>query len=353
MANINVELVQVARHLRKMSQTELAKRAGITQGYISKIEQGIKQPDDTNVEKLAEALKLPTSFFYQQDRIYGLPVSVHPMFRKKTKVGVKTLDSIQAELNLRIMHLRRLIKAVELEAELPLPDFDIDEYQGDTEEIASLLRRTWLIPRGPIKNLTEYAEKAGVLVIDNEFEGSDIDGVTLVVPGLPPCIFLNPGRPADRRRFTLAHELGHLLMHRVPTPTMEDEANAFASALLMPATDIAPQLKDVTFAKLASLKRIWRVSMAALLMRAKALGKISSNQSSYLWRQMAPYRRKEPEQLDFPAEMPAVFPELIRLHIEELGYSISELATLLHLTVDDITQFYRLRDRGHLTLVKQ
>ncbi|MDN3518312.1 XRE family transcriptional regulator [Aquisalimonas lutea] len=352
MSGINRELIQVGRQLRKMSQTELARQASITQGFLSKIEQGVKEPDDDTVTRLADALGLPESFFEQPDRVYGLPVSVHPMFRKKSKVGVKTLDAIQAELNVRIMHIRRLIKAVDLEASLPLPEFDVDEYHGDPEEIAGLVRRTWLIPRGPIDNLTDYVEQAGVLVIDNNFSGSDIDGVTLAVPGLPPCIFLNSDRPADRRRFTLAHELGHLIMHRIPTPTMEDEANAFASALLMPASDIGPQLNRTTLAKLASLKRVWKVSMAALLMRAKTLGKVSPNQSSYLWRQMGPYRKREPAQLDFAPEKPTVFPELLRLHMDELGYSIDELGSILHVHGADMNQFYHIQEKGGLRLVK-
>lgn len=352
MSGFNRELIQIGRQLRKMSQTDLAKRGGITQGFLSKIEQGVKEPDDDTIERLADALKLPKSFFVQSDRIYGLPVSVHPMFRKKSKVGVKTLDAIQAELNIRIMHLRRLVKAVDLDASFPLPEFDVDEYHGDPEEIASMVRRTWLVPRGPIANLTEYVEQAGVLVIDNDFNESDIDGVTLAVPGLPPCIFLNSERPADRRRFTLAHELGHLVMHRVPSATMEDEANAFASALLMPATDIGPQLKQVTLPKLASLKGVWKVSMAALLVRAKTLGKITGNQSAYLWRQMGPYRKREPAQLDFAPETPTVFPELLRLHIDELGYSIEELAAILHVNGSDMTQLYRIQEKTGLRLVK-
>ena len=91
---------------------------------------------------------------------------------------------------------------------------------------------------------------------------------------------MNRNQPADRQRFSLGHELGHIVMHRVPSPTMEDEANAFASALLMPTQEVRPYLSGrLTIQKLASLKPVWRVSMQALLYRARAIGTITANQS--------------------------------------------------------------------------
>jgi Zn-dependent peptidase ImmA (M78 family) len=84
----------------------------------------------------------------------------------------------------------------------------------------------------------------------------------------------NVEQPADRMRFTLAHELGHLVMHHdQPTQSMEQEANEFASAFLMPARDIRPHFaRRVDLRLFAELKPVWRVSMASLLMRARSLG---------------------------------------------------------------------------------
>lgn len=351
MSEINRNLILLGRQLRQISQSKLASRVGITQGHLSKIEQGLLEPAGELADRIAQAMGFPPSFLRQPDRVVGMPVSVHPMFRKKSNLGVKVLDSVEAELNIRIMNLRRLLKATELQPELPLPKLDIDEYDGDAAEIARLVRRSWLIPRGPIDNLTEYVERAGCIIVDSDLGESDIDGVTVAMPGLPPCIFLNRNRPADRRRFTLAHELGHLVMHQVPSPTMEDEANEFASCLLMPAEDISSHLSSVTIPRLASLKPIWKVSMAALLMRAKSLGKVSANQNSYLWRQMAPYRRREPPELDFPQERPTTMDGLLGLHLRELGYSAAELSDALHLPFDDFQNFYKVGD-SRLRLVK-
>jgi IrrE N-terminal-like domain len=82
----------------------------------------------------------------------------------------------------------------------------------------------------------KLVERAGVIIGLSQFGGASISGVTFRVPGKPPLVLLDALHPGDRQRYTLAHELGHLVMHRSPTPTMESEATEFASAFLMPAT---------------------------------------------------------------------------------------------------------------------
>ena len=178
-----------------------------------------------------------------------------------------------------------------------------------------------------------------------DFAALSVDGVTVSSPGLPPCIFLNRNQPADRQRFSLGHELGHIVMHRVPSPTMEDDANAFASAFLMPTPEIRPYLSGrLTIQKLAALKPVWRVSMQALLYRAMTVQAITKNQSQYLWRQISAlgYRRSEPPELDFPAEEPDVLPQMIRVHLDELGYEVEELCSALHVFEDDLRSMHPL-----------
>ena len=211
-----------------------------------------------------------------------------------------------------------------------------------------LVGRAFLGPPDLIgfQDLTELVERSGCIVVHCDFSAIGVDGVTLQAPGLPPTIFLNRDQPADRMRFTLAHELGHIIMHKVPSPTMDDEADAFASAFLMPAGDVRPYLTGgLGLARLASLKPIWRVSMAALLYRAKAIGAISSNQSSYLWRQLSAqgYRRREPVELEFARELPTSLPEIIRVHMEDLGYDLGDLSRLLHVETDEISRFQPIK----------
>ncbi|MCP4631037.1 MAG: ImmA/IrrE family metallo-endopeptidase [bacterium] len=337
----NSEMLVLGRQARGMSQTRLAAAVALTQGHLSKIEHGATEPSGDVVAKLANALKFPRSFFHQSARVYGLPLSVHA-FRKKQSVGKKALDRVNAEINIRILHLRKLLQSLEFEGKHPLPRLDLDEF-GNVEKIANLVRRTWYIPNGPLKNLTAALELAGVLVILCDFRGVSIDGLTMAVPDLPPCIFVNKDQPADRMRFSLAHELGHLVMHHAPSAEMEQEANQFASALLMPRSDIRGSFRGkITLFRLMQQKPVWRVSIQSLLMRAKDIGAITPNQSRYLWTQISQkgMRNREPPQLDFPPEKPTILPEIFKYHFESLGYNINELSNILHIYPQALSAMY-------------
>ena len=351
----NQDLLRIARQARGWSQTELSRRAGISQANLSKLENGLIGPTEEVLGGVSDALGFPVDFFFQNDRVIGLPMSVQ--YRKRASVGQKAIERLEAELNIRILHIRRLLDAAELEPELTLPRLDVDEYGGDPERIAELVRRTWLVPSGPIRDLVGWVERAGCIVVHCDFAALKVDGFTVQIPDMPPCIFLNRNMPADRQRFSLAHELGHVVLHQVPSPEMESEADAFASEILMPARDIRPQLsgRRLTIQRLAALKPIWRVSMAALLYRARTVGAVTANQSQYLWRQMSSmgYRRTEPPELDLKMEEPTFLPEIIRLHLEDLGYGLSDLADVLRTNEEDLRALHPLPGApAHLRLIK-
>lgn len=339
----NGEMLRVARQRKGLPQTEAAKLLGVDQSLLSRMENGVAEIRDEILLRAENLYQVRKSFFFQTDPIYGAPVSVHPMWRRKADVTAREMDAIVAEMNLRVMHLRRFLDAAEVAKIHDVPRLDIEDY-GDPERIAGILRAHWQLPRGPIRDLTVLAERAGVVVVHSTMGGAAVSGVTFATPGMPPMIVLNLDQPADRMRFTLAHELGHLTMHRFPSSNMEEEANAFASALLLPAADIAPLLKarKIDLALLASLKPEWKVSMQSLLLRARSLDLLSRNQEEYLWKQMSirKWRLREPPELDFPREQPTVIDSLVKLFQNHLGYSREELSNLLHVFGQDLDILY-------------
>jgi Zn-dependent peptidase ImmA (M78 family) len=184
----------------------------------------------------------------------------------------------------------------------------------------------------------------------SDFGGASISGMTFRVPGQPPLILLNSLHPADRLRYTLAHEVGHLVMHRFPTPEMEEQANEFASSLLLPREEMRQAFggRKVNLALLASLKPEWRVAMQALLMRAHALGYVDANQSRYLWQQISSrgWRLREPAELDFEPETPGVLPSILDAHLTQLGYTIADLCNFIPLHEHEFTRMYGLAKRA-------
>jgi Zn-dependent peptidase ImmA (M78 family) len=127
---------------------------------------------------------------------------------------------------------------------------------------------------------------------------------------------------------------------------METEVNNFASALLMPKNEITIALRSrrVDMARLAALKPEWRVSMQALLYRAQSLGLVEKSQAAWLWRRFAMDRTKlrEPAHLDFPLEQPGVVGRMVRLHLDNFGYSPSELAKIIHANDNMLNEYYDL-----------
>ncbi len=342
---INSGLLRVARQRKGFSQGEAAERFSVPQAALSRYENGIAVPSEEFISKAALVYDLPASFFYQTDAVMGPPVSVHAVWRKKADVTAREMDKIIAEINIRGMHLRRLFEAVEFTPQSSIPKLDPDDFDGDIERIAGLVRAHWLLPPGPVQNLTDAVEKAGAVVVHSPLGESSVSGVTVSMPGLPPIILLNSEQPADRARFTLAHEIGHIVMHRFPNADMEQQANDFASALLMPPQEIKIALSGrVDLRRVAALKPEWKVSMQSLVYRAQQLALINRNQAVYLWKQFnyTKIKMREPVELDFPHEIPGVLSRMVRLHLDNFGYSLLDLAKLLHMHDHQLEQYYNV-----------
>jgi Zn-dependent peptidase ImmA (M78 family)/transcriptional regulator with XRE-family HTH domain len=329
-------MITVARESRGFSQSELARRLSIAQGALSKIEGGIRSPSPELITKLSIELDYPVEFFYSPEPVFGLGVGTL-YHRKRQALSSSVLAIIHAQVNIRRIHISRLLKSVEF-PEGKIRHLDLDDYGGSPVKIAQAVRAHWQLPNGPVRNITEALEDSGGIVIRFDFGTRLIDAVSQWPPDMPPLFFVNDTIPCDRLRYSLAHELGHLVMHEIQTEHMEDEANRFAAELLMPTNDILRSLEPVTLPRLAALKSYWKVSMAALLKRATDLEAISERQGRSLWMRMgqAGYRRREPPELDLPIEEPTLFTELMDTHKEDLGYSLSDLSALLTVHEHDL-----------------
>jgi Zn-dependent peptidase ImmA (M78 family)/DNA-binding XRE family transcriptional regulator len=337
------DMLRLARQRLGFTQKTAAERLGIPQPVLSRIENGVASADSALLMKAGLVYRVPVEFFDIREPVYGPPVSVHAMTRSKSDVTAHQLDLITAELNIRLMHLARFMEGVDYNSAANVPALDVEQY-GEPEKIAATVRAHWGIPSGPLKNLMQWVERAGIVVGFSKFGGASVSGVTFKVPGRPPLVLLNSTHPADRMRFTLAHEIGHLVMHRFPTDDMETEANKFASAFLMPEAEMRQSFRGrrMTLELLASLKPEWKVAMQAMLMRATSLGCVTPNQSRYLWQQISArgWRLREPAELDFPTEMPTVLPAIVKAHLSELGYSLAELTKLMRIHESEFIEMY-------------
>jgi len=338
---INPQMVTLARESRGLTQSELASRMGDRQAKVSKMESGLIGVTPDTLRSLSAAVDYPEEFFYQRDELHGIDTSVL-FHRRRQAISSRVLSKIHASVNIRRIHCQLLLKSVDLKPAKPFPRFDIVEF-GDPAAVAQAVRATWVLPRGPVANVTKAIEDAGGIVFKCDFETRMIDAVSQWIAGHPPMFFVSDAIPGDRLRWTLAHEIGHVVMHRTVSPDIEDEADKFASNFLMPADEIRPYLAGgVAAGKLAELKPYWKVSMASLLKRAADLGAIGERQARYLWMQFgkAGYRTREPEYLDVPVEESSIFQQLVAYHTGNLRFSVRDLASLLHLGEEELKERY-------------
>lgn len=343
MSEFSPLMLTMARESRTLSQTALAKAAGISQSAISQMESGLISPSPAVAAKVAEVLGYETTLLYAAVRFQQLPIT---FFRKKARVAARDVSAIRSRVNLHRLRAETLLRAVEvMDPRLLLIDL---QKEGLTPtEAAQRLRVYWNIRPGPINDLTTLVEKSGVVVVPIDFGTAAVDGLSLFEPAdsLPPMIFLSRSMPADRWRLTLAHELAHVILHHhLPIPPsadqMEDEAFEFAGEFLMPVREIKGQLARLTMQRLAALKKHWRVSMASLVMRARRLGLVSPRQERGLWVQLSRGGRAEPVLID--PEHATLLRSLVNRHLEELGYSVKDLSRALHLKVEEFRGEYGL-----------
>lgn len=354
---MNPQMLQLLRESRGMSSSQLASAIGVSAATMSKIEHGLTPVDSDRKTRIAAALSYPESAFEWTDEIHGFGSSVF-YHRKQQSLSQLILRKIQAQVNLTRMRLVRLMKSIEIDSRYSVPTLDLVEV-GSATEAARAVRAYWSIPMGPIRNMHAVMERAGVVIVRTDLESPKISAISIPpLDGAPHLVFVNIAHPADRERFTLAHELGHFVLHGdLESPeSAEREADEFAAEFLMPAVEIRSQLKGITLQHAAQLKSLWRVSMGALIRRARDTGAIDDGRYRSLNVQISQRGWRQVEPAPISRDEPSVLRDLIRVHLEDHQFTPQELADIVGLNEDEFSEKYGVETtrgpaRGHLRAV--
>jgi Zn-dependent peptidase ImmA (M78 family)/DNA-binding XRE family transcriptional regulator len=345
---VNPEMIILARESRGLTQKQLAEALKVEQYEISRMESGhFGTILDSKLEILSKLLSYPKNFFQEDFRSYPLWTN---FYRKHKGLPQKELKRIDTLMNIYGERINRLMASVDVEY-LELKDFLVEDF-GSPEEVARIVRQYLRLPRGRIENMTEIIERFGIVIIPYNFINRKFSGASLYAN--TKIMFINE-MPPDRWRFTLAHELGHLVMHAFPKPDtpVEEEADRFASEFLMPEADISQHLTFLDLERLASLKLYWKTAMSSILKRANTLGKISDRQYRSFWEKLGKKgvtRLKEPKELEPNSEPPTLLKEIVEFHISDLNFSADELAEKVFLDESEFSTLF-LPQKRHLRLV--
>jgi Zn-dependent peptidase ImmA (M78 family) len=339
----NPQMLILARESRRMTQKALAEASGTAQSAVSKAEAGLVAPLAGSVAAWARALRYRVEMF---SKTHDAPPPPRTMFRKRASLSQGDIKAIKASIAIQCMHVEWLARSIELpEPDVPLMTIGRDV--GSATEAARYVRQSWRLAPGPIPNIVEPLEDHSIVVVPMQNRSDEFMGLSVHEHkrALPPIMFFNGDAPADRVRWTIAHELGHIVLHHhqfAVSEHCEDEADEFASEFLMPANEIRHHFSSRTdLNDLAQLKLHWRVSMQSLLSRALAVGRITKSQSTRMWKliSMYGYRRCEPN--GFPLEQPGLLAEMVRVHIGALDFSLEDLCDLLGIEAEEVRSLYR------------
>ncbi|MBS1906184.1 MAG: ImmA/IrrE family metallo-endopeptidase [Actinobacteria bacterium] len=291
-----------------LTQTELATRSGIASGSISMIENGHQEADGAMLRALAEVLDCDPSYLTDSANAgYDRPKLRAYADAPQRSVDRTLFDSISAIESIRSAGLRTL------PVKLPLYDGDLND-DDEIDRIAADVRTAaGLDTDEVIPNVIRAAERLGCVVLPLDRELGRHWGMSLTVDGIPVIRVARPSHdadldiPGDRQRFTVAHEVGHLVLHagstQPATPSeaarMEQQANRFAASFLVPGDAALEDLEAfggrVTLGTLASLKQKWGYSIKAFVFRFRELGVIDDAQARSLYKQISARRWNKEE----------------------------------------------------------
>lgn len=357
MDGFNPGLLKLAREAKGWPQTRLSEESGVAQGTISKYEKGLMEPTHGQLEALADALVLPMEFFMD---VAARPAAV--LYRSRSLRSARREGLVRARLNLARLVAGRLLEGVAVEGTTRFPE--PDQTFGEPEAAADFLRSAWWIASGPIENICDYLELAGGVVVRADLGSDEVAAAYLHPLGDPVRWFFVNTRviAGDRVRFSLAHELGHAVLHdatMIPdTKEAESGSNRFAGAFLVPERDLAAELPrtKLRLEHLVDLKRRWGVSMQTIAVQAHRIGAISRHDLSRLFREMSVrgYRTHEP--VDIVVEKPQIISEALRIHRDEHGFSEEDLAKVAKVEVSTLIDLFPehfRQPRGRLRVVAE
>ncbi len=339
MAIIYNHQLKIARESRGLTQTQLAKSiTNLSQSNLSKMEQGLLPVTGEALVNIANALNYPVSFFYKKNQ---QPSDGTFYYRKRITLTKSILMKIEAQRDILRMAVDELLQSVEVK-ECYVPHIPATDDMTPSD-IARKVRAFLKVPKGPVQEPIKLLEDAGIIVYEMDFHTDKLMGFTIYTDMGQPIIFINKNMPNDRKRFTLAHELGHLVMHisfdvYEDDKVIEQQADEFASEFNMPLLDCLSDIQNLKFSSLNGLKLYWKCSKAAILRRALTAKTISPDRYKYFMIELSRIGERKTEKGIVDLDKPQLLNQILELHIKDLHYSKTEIAQMISISEKDCNE---------------
>ena len=331
--NFNPDRLDIARRRRAMTKRALAERTRVSLRSLVDYYSFVCEPSKTTVDAFSRVLRFPSRFFYGDT--LEEPPSGGVSFRALSTIRARDRDQAIAVATLGI----GLSDWIDGKFFTPTPDIPNYEYVAP-ELAAAAVRSDWKLGERSIGNMLHLLERQGVRVLALTLDDNGVDAFSFW-HGDIPYIFVNTEKNSERSRMNLAHELGHLILHRKfgaqRNRQAEWEAQQFGAALLMPRNSLlaARELRQVNLNNLIKAKRLWGVSVANLVYRMRSINLISGYRYRRLFADIGRrgFRKNEPE----PAEREtSQLLEKVFALLRRSGATLSDVAGALDIYPEEI-----------------
>ena len=340
---INFKMLTLAREARGLTQLDLVETiSNLNQGNYSKMEKGLLPVPSETLKNIAHLLGFPLTFFYKKE-----PVNEpgNHYYRKRASLSRKIQSMLEAKIKCLMIWTDALLEDIEIPA-FKLPELLVDG-ENTPSVIARKIRNFLNIPAGPLNNLVNVIEKSGVIIYFIKEAPDKFDGMTLFTNSGQPIIFINETLSNDRKRFTIAHEYGHLTMHLranlwdSPDKELEEQANEFAGEFLIPYLDSRADLNGLRFRDLGTLKQFWKVSKAALMYLAHKRSFIDQGKYHNMLIEMSKIGERKKESLDVDIDYPTILKKMANAYLNDLDYTLPEIEMTVGISKADFDHLLR------------
>lgn len=347
--------LRLARVFIGLTLEEVAEQVGKSKQFIHKLETNIDRPTESLAIQLADCLDVLPQFFYQSTSNAIVEEQIHFRKLRTTKVAIKQKAIAKAEI------FKHLVDFCDQRLELPAYNFlerSVSSLE-DIERASETLRDHFALGTGPIQNITRVAENAGTFVTTFQGISSGVDALSIAATR--PIIVRNEEeRFSCRLRFDVAHEIGHFVMHSgilTGDRQTESEANRFGGAFLMPRNTFSKEFPvsttgRISWKAMSEVKLRWKVSKAAMLMRARQLFLIDDYQLRGAIINLKNNResKKEIEDDSIAIERPVLLDKAIRFITRHYGMSLDDIARELNVKTRYVAEFLSQDTIDELTL---
>jgi Zn-dependent peptidase ImmA (M78 family)/DNA-binding XRE family transcriptional regulator len=340
MENVVAYRMRNARKLNGLSLQNVADELHVSKQMISKFETGASIPNSEKLIKLSKLFGLKIDYFFNSFKIELNEVN----FRKKSTFSVKKQNSLKQKIKIRLenyLYIEEML-SINYKFDNPLKDFKIADNEDITKAVEKL-KDKWKIGFEPVHNLIQLLEDNKIKIIELSDVEDNFDGLATFVDGKYPVIVLNKNFPVERKRFSLLHELGHVLLDISDSCTMKDEdvCHKFASEFLLPKNIVIEEFggkrENITYSELISIQEKYGISIKAIVYRLKDAGILNENQHSGFYKKIR-FNRKLEKVIDKSRfktpEYSNRFERLVYRALAQENISISKASSLLNENIE-------------------